>query len=315
MDTSGIINFSNLFFVLSILMIVIPIIILFGIHFVAIISLIPLSSIEPLIYFNCIVLIYIAPQRFGNLAYIWGLLFAGGLSGASLLTINRIKDGSDDIFVIFNILNIIIYCVTGIYLNSSLICTFAILFLMNHFIWNIGTRDPNESMNSLIAISGLITGVGIIIRNICNNNLNISQFMKYAELFVPGSLWIGPLIFYISLIFMSCKFYINSIIHTNPSNSYIKNNIIAVLYMVSVMFIGNLYMIPQISSISGTMVFIYLFLKYIEIIQNRIEVHAWTFLIIGLITYFSNIYIRSYVEQYGLANYFNILPHIYNIQH
>jgi hypothetical protein len=317
MDITGLISFSNVMFVISSLMIVLACIWLFGIYFVAIIALIPLNIIEILLYLFFLTSIYNAPQLFGNLAYIWGLLFAFGLTVATFITTSKNNSPTGDLLV-FNLLNILVYGITGIYINSTLICTFAVMFFMSFIVLYSGF---GRSFASITMASGITTAIGTFIR-INSNAATLTPFMKNAELFVPGMLWFGPFVFFISLLIMSSIYYVRYT-HTGYRagdsrqkylRAYINNNMITLMCILCAVCVGNLYDISQLSGISGTIGFLFLLEKYVDLMPNRIAAHAWGVLIIGILTYVGNMYYRIEFEKYGLANYFHLVPPIYSVQ-
>lgn len=155
--------------------------------------------------------------------------------------------------------------------------------------------------------SGITTALGTLL-SIHSANIAAGSdiLMKNAELFVPGMLWFGPFVFFISLLITSSSAY-------SKGPQYTNNNLITVICAVSAVLVGNLYDIPQLSGISGTVFFIFLLEKYCEFMPNRVEVWAWTTLILGIMLYLANVHYRMEFEKYGLHEYFHFTPPVYNL--
>lgn len=129
MNILGLITFSNIIFVLSILMIVAASIWLFGIYFVAIIAILPVQTIELILYLGLGYSAYSSHVWFGpELGYIWALLFGAGLSATTLLTGVRSKSGNA---FLFNFVNMMIHGLIGIHVGSTLICSVSVMFFMS----------------------------------------------------------------------------------------------------------------------------------------------------------------------------------------
>lgn len=314
MDSSinnlGYISFSNVMFVLSILMIILGTIWLCGIHMINILKLIQLQTLEILLYAGFIFLIYHTPHWFGSLAYIWGLLFALGLSATTLIS-STIRHSATTSIEYLLITNIAIHSITGIYLQSPQICGIAVVFFMNLIGFRIGfgpgywafgyDEHDNSIIYSATYASGLVLGLGAMIR-INGLGANPSIAMKNAELFVPGALWIGPFVFFTSLLIISSLRFDKS----QYNRRYINNNIFAIACYIFALYIGNIYSINQLSGYAGTIFVLYLMEKYIEIMPNRSEVWASSILALGIILYIVNIHYRMEIERTGLYDYFHI---------
>ena len=162
MDLLGLITFSNFIFVLSIAMIVCGAVWLFGIHFLSIVAILPVQVIELLLYGSLSFGIYRAPGFFGDLAHVWALLFACGLTATTLLTGARSKSGNT---FLFNLVNMAIHGVTGAYVGSTLICGVSVAFLMAILGFDFGFGqgfiavgyNERDIVPSATFVSGIVT--------------------------------------------------------------------------------------------------------------------------------------------------------------
>ncbi len=300
MDLLGLITFSNVVFALSISMIVMGSVWLFGIHFLAIITLIPLHILELLLYGGLTYCINRAPDWFGELAYVWGFLFACGLSATTFLTMVRANIN----FSVFNLVNVIIHGVVGVYLQSTMISFMAVVFFMALIGFNFALGQGFISLGyeeidiipSATFASGVVTLLGCYFKQ---------HPFNHVSLFVPGMLWLGPLVFYVSLLIMSSSLY-----HGSKNGPYVNMNLITVIAGVCALFFGNVYSISQLAGIGGTFFTIFLLEKYYELMPNRVETWAWSTLLLGIVLYTVNIHYRTEIENYGLYEYFHLLPPI-----
>lgn len=324
-DITGVISFSNLVFICSILLIVGGFIWMFGLYFALIIILIPPLIIEFALYGGLTFAIYKIPAIFSpNTAFIWGLLFASGLSATTLLTGLRTNKGN---LQLFNFVNMLIHAFTGVYLKSSLICSVSVMFFMSLIGFHMGFGQgffvigytDKKSIPSGTVASGIVTIVGSLLKILLENELNtlhtishttsltIHPFMQYAILFVPGMIWLGPFVFFLSLLITSSKLYCS-----RNYAFYVNYNLINIVLSVSAVLLGNLYGIQQLTGFSGTFFALYLTQKYIELMPNKTEIWALTSIILGAFLYIVNMHYRSEFEKYGLSEYFNLYPPVPN---
>ncbi|VBB17593.1 hypothetical protein YASMINEVIRUS_56 [Yasminevirus sp. GU-2018] len=307
-DITGLISFSNFVFVLSIMMIVSAVIWLFGIYIVAIMMIIPLQVIELLMYGFLSMAIHRSPEWFSqDVVHIWGLLFALGLTATMLITGFRIKGGN---YHLFNFANMIVHGVAGVYLNSTLICATSVMFFMSLIGFSFGFTqnslsfgyESRDLVGSATVSAGIATAIGVFLR--INGSTEVAlrtPFYLSAQLFVPGLLWFGSFVFFLSLLIVSSSYY-------SSKQAYVSNNVMTIVLSCGAVLIGNLYNISQLSGFSGTFFCIYLLEKYCEIMPNRSEVWAWSTLLFGALLYATNIHYRAEFEQYGLHEYFHLLP-------
>lgn len=303
MDIAGVITFSNFLFVLAIAMIVMAIIWLFGLYFVVIIASIPVVVIELILYATLSLCVWSAPGLFGNFAYIWGMLFAWGLSATTLLTGYRTNN---DNTTLFYLINMFIHGVAGAHLQSSMICFSSVMFFMALIGFKFGFGvgyvvigyDENDIIPSATLASLVVTFMGCF--------LKLNPISKIASLFVPGALWLGPLVFYVSLLILSSKYYPDKY----NTQAYVNMNVITVIAGLCAVFFGNVYDISQLYGFGGTFFTIFLLEKYIELMPNIYEVYAWSTLALGIALYMANMYFRTELENSGLDKYFHLLPAI-----
>jgi predicted transglutaminase-like protease len=140
-----------------------------------------------------------------------------------------------------------------------------------------------------------------------SSTLSLSQFMHYAQYFVPGMIWLGPYVFFLSMLITSSRLYC---IYYDNSAMYAINNILNISLSVVAIFLGNVYNIPQLSGFSGTFFTLYFTQKYIEVMPNRKEVWAASSILIGILLYLVNVYFRAEIETHGLQEYFHLFPPI-----
>lgn len=321
-DITGLLTFSNLIFVLSILMITSAFVWLFGIYLLQIVMHIPSEVLELAMYIGFGVSLAMTPYWFtSDITYIWGLLFSTFLTAATVITGLRIKGDNPQMF---NFVNMLIHGTAGIYLESSLIASVSVMFMMGFIGFQVGFGPgfvafgykEKDIVASAALASGVVTIVGSFLRvelmNAIQYNVPFTPLLQLAQLFVPGMLWFGPFVFFISLLIVSMKHYscdFSPYHHLDRySNVYFTNNFITIVASMIAILCGNLYNIPQLSGFSGTFFVLYLLEKYCELMPNRREVWAWTTLMIGIILYAVNVYYRAEFERRGLFEYFHLMP-------
>ncbi len=296
---AGLLTFSNFTFVISIMMIVSAFVWLFGLYFAQIIVAMPVQLIELMLYGSLSLAIHQAPVLFGELAYIWGLMFALGLTATTVITGVRMKS---DNLTLFNFVNMFIHGFVGVYLESQMICFVSVMFFMSLIGFNMGVSPgvvavgytDKEIVPSATFASAVVTLLG------CYFKLHPTQTM---DLFVPGMLWLGPFVFYVSLLIMSSSYY-----HEKFSPAYTNMNIITILCGVSAVYFGNVLDISQLYGFGGTFFTIFLLEKYCEIMPNNSVVWAWSTLFLGALIYMFNVHMRLEFEKNGLEKYFHVLP-------
>lgn len=289
---AGLLTFSNFTFVISIMMIVSTVVWLFGLYFIQIIATMPLQLIEIALYGFLSLGIHQAPVLFGNLAYIWGLLFAFGLTATTVLTGARTKTGN---ITLLDFVNMLIHGFVGVYLESKMICFVSVMFLMSLIGFNERHEEKNIAPSATFA-SAIVTFLG------CYFKLHPIETL---DLFVPGMLWLGPFVFYISLLIMSSLYY-----HNKFSPAYTNMNIITILCGVSAVYFGNVLDISQLYGFGGTFFTIFLLEKYCEIMPNNSIVWAWSTLFFGGLLYMFNVHMRLEFEKNGLDKYFHVFPFV-----
>jgi len=311
-DITTLITTSNLFLILAILLIVGGCILLFGVHIKSILLVVPSVVIEFVLYVGLGFAVYVTPKVFSqDIYYIWGLLFAMGLSATTCLTGYRMKGGNMQLFYFVNML---IHAIAGMYLQSSLVCSVAVSFFMSLIGFHMGFGQgyvvlgytEKKYVASATMASGIVTFMGSLLRVSLENSIAsatpISPLMQYAQLFVPGMIWLGPSVFFLSMLISSSKLYCNN------NELYASNNMLNILLSASAVVLGNLYGIPQLSGFSGTFFALFLAEKYVELVPNRVEVWAITSILVGTILYAFNVYFRAEFEKYGLYEYFHLVP-------
>ena len=310
MNFLGLITFSNFMSVLSIIMIVSASIWLFGIYFAEIIAQLSLQTIEFSLYAILSGAIFFSNRLFHpETTFIWGLLFACGLTATTFLTVYRINNVNVNTNVShFNFANMLIHGITGVYLNSSLISAVSVMFLMTLLGFEFGfgpgyvavgySHHNRGLIPSATFASGVVTAMGTFIRL---NKSSVDKISNRFNVFVPGMLWFGPFVFFVSLLIMSSSLY-------SSNREYVNNNIITLLLSLVAIFIGTVYNIPQLSGISGTFFSLFLLEKFCEFMPWQIELWAWYTLAIGVTLYVVNIYLLPELKKYELDRYFHLIP-------
>ena len=310
MELASLLTFSNFLFVLSIGMIISAVIWLFGIYFMTIIILMPIQLIELILYTGLITLVTYSPTIFGDMAYVWAMLFTCGITATTVLTGYRTKLDSP---TLFNFANMCIHGVVALYTKSSMTGFLSVCLLMALIGFQFGFGPgyvalgysepsviPSATLASFIVMCG---GAFVKINNIGGP----------IRLFMPGALWLGPLVYNLSMLILSSKYY-NGVGDSAIGNSskfgiYINMNILTIMSTLTSVFIGNMYDVSQLYGFAGTFMALFFLQKYGELMPHTVAAYAWGTLIIGILLYASNIYMRTEMMA-GLAKYFNLLPAI-----
>jgi hypothetical protein len=301
----------------SIIMIVFSLVWLFRFYFGTIIRIITSKfsgqTLEIIIYVLLSYVIYSTPNWFHpETTHIWALIFAFGLTLMTIWTALTCAFGNAQLFLF---LNMLIHGFTAIHVNSILIACTSVLFLMvlldfQHsfdsyngyrlFFRSCVITDSHKNellIPSAMLTSGITTLLGIIFQ------INFLTVNKVFVLFVPGLLWFGPLIFFVSLLIISSKNYSDN---ACQYREYIIYNVLTLMLSASFIFIGIIYDIPQLLGICGTFYSMYLLKKYLELMPRIFEYMAWITLILGISLYTANIYYLPEIKIY--SKYFHLIP-------
>lgn len=202
---------------------------------------------------------------FLNISNIIGLLFAFGLTITTLFVFTslikqyNINDKCAE--SLFYFLNIIIYGVIGVYLDSSLICAISVIFLMLLIFAVAFIFCNNEGIIAMMFASWIITCLGILLYLLTQpNNLGIT-FGPLVFLFAPGTLLVGYFVFFISSLVASDLYYFHN------TKYYICINIITITLYLLCMYIGNLYEIDQFVKATNITIICFVLMKFYELLK------------------------------------------------
>jgi hypothetical protein len=171
---------------------------------------------------------------------------------------------------LFYFLNIIIYGVIGVYLNSRFLCAISVIFLTIVLMFLVSVILPIRNANTeiipvlpVLITAGFTTCLGILLYVLAlPNNLAISfdSFGPFGSivLFAPGMLWVGELELSLLLFRSSLDFY--------NTKTYVLNNIISIALFALCLYVGNLYEIDQLITVTYVMIIGQIVMKFYELL-------------------------------------------------
>lgn len=302
MSAEGIKSFSNFAFVMFIIMMLFGGVSLVGLY--GVFDDVSIEVVEGFLYVVLSLCIWKVPKWFGELSYVWGLLFAGGLTCATVLTMVRIDGGSANVFYFMNVL---IYAVVGMYLKSTCVCAVSVMFLMFWLefraAFGIGHVVMGYEKPSMIpfttSMAGVVTGIGLVLRVGSYDDVE-NLVLKYVKLFVPGMLWFGSFVFYLSLLIVSSSPYCSL-----TTNNYFIHNSVAMMMYIGAVFGGNYYNVAQIRGFGGTFFVLWMMEKCCEFLPFDFTTWAWSTFVVGILGFGLNMYGRVVFEGQNIRKYFS----------
>lgn len=205
-----------------------------------------------------------------------GIFSAILASIGTLLTFERIKWYS---IMNLEFVNFIIYCLYGIHFKSKICSTIAILilfFMLQDLILDVFPDKPKSFI--VVVISTIILTLACLIKIKLNDT--------YTKFFVPGMLWIGSFLFYEGWLLLHMTY-------GEINRNYLINNFVAVAGLIFGINVGNKLNIQSIKGLGGShfILFVVLLLvnKYYDaMINNTIEIWAWSGLCLGVLIWIIN---------------------------
>jgi hypothetical protein len=233
-------NYNDCLFVVSIMMIIMAMISIINIYIDTIMLFVSEETFDSILCLSLIIAIWDSPKRVGSFAYIWGFLFACGVTATTYRIMYRVKNDE----AIFFAINAIIHGITAVYLRSSMTGFTSVAFIMALLEYNIRqcfmkNRD-NFHYVPMIITSCIITTVGtcykIIVLNKHDKFFNFTHF-AYFEQFLSNMLWMGP---------STCYFtFLEFCSYSNSSNHYVGNNIFVISWSLIILLLSYYHNIPQ----------------------------------------------------------------------
>ncbi|MEL6309153.1 MAG: hypothetical protein AAFQ52_13505 [Chloroflexota bacterium] len=116
------------------------------------------------------------------------------------------------------------------------------------------------------------------------------------RVFETGVYWVGTYIFFVALGAKSSRWYLRK----EDSGAYLRWQIITVVISLTLVFVGIVWELDAVQETSGTFLAIYLFGKYIELLNWK-RYWAWGLLGLGILLYSLGLLVNQYPEFFLLA--------------
>ncbi len=202
----------------------------------------------------------------------FGLVLIECLTLVTFITNERYRvDANTHTFI-----QVIISGIVGIYLKSTWCCAIfvfggidSITRYLEHNEYHLVKYSFGEEMicPNIVLVAGFVTLIGLFLKN----------SSKYSSALSTSALWIGPFVMFSSLVVSSW--------HQNES--LMISVISMVLLGLGILFVGKLFKIFQFSIMSRGFLFIFLLIKYYNLIPNNATNTVWGIwgFVLGLIVY------------------------------
>ncbi|HLP92256.1 MAG TPA: hypothetical protein VK184_27155 [Nostocaceae cyanobacterium] len=308
---TGLFNFVNILWILSIILLTIALGFLTAIYLVPILAAIPKVVYEVLIYLACVSAFALGLSfeqgisEFIALPGCLGLIIA--LSLTNYLHREELQSfyqkHNIEIFSFYSGWLFLIWGGVAILYESSIIGFLAILALevflgfsvvampLSYFIGF--TKREVVSTTTFVSFLLMVFYIGV---NLTNTNIN------YLNIFAPGALFLGTFVYFIGLLIMSSKWYYYESVWYALDNKwpYIYLQLLTVVSGVGALYIGSVWQISQLNGIGGTFFFLYLIEKYWEITWKNTQ-WVWSLLGLAIILYSASFIIKQYPQYFLLS--------------
>ena len=298
---TGFLNFVNIIWIVSTIILIISIGWLMSIYLLPILLAIPATFYEFLVYLACFFSI-IGGQSFaegiGEFIALPGCL---GLIGALVLTNYLHKESlyafyeknQIDVITLHASILFVIWTGVAIIYQSVIIAFLAILaleillgfsVLVVPLCYSIGFRERKlVPVTTAASFFLLVFYVGVKLAN---------TDLIYLNIFSPGALFLGTFVYFIGLLILSSKLY-----RHNNFNHYLWLQCLTIISGVSAIFVGSVWQISQLNGIGGTFFFLYLIEKYWELPWNKSS-WAWATLGLAIVLYLSSFVMKQYPQYF-----------------
>jgi len=143
------------------------------------------------------------------------------------------------------------------------ISLFAVIFLICVIGFSLGYILIDCNYEFIIPLATIASGIiliyGIILSICTYYHYNI--LLEIEKLLLPGMLLIGSIVYFISILLMSSKYYANNI---GNIKMYIYINTLNIVSIVFSIYIGNMFDIKQLTDSYSYIICIFLILKFID---------------------------------------------------
>jgi hypothetical protein len=106
----------------------------------------------------------------------------------------------------------------------------------------------------------------------------------WIPVFQPGVFWLCGLVYAVSCLTLSCKYYNSATSPNSWGGRYLIMQLVAIASGFAAIYIGSVYQIGVLQEIGGTFLALYLLEKFFELPWNK-DVWAWAALSLALVLY------------------------------
>lgn len=266
-------------------------------------SVLPSIACESIAYLALCGLVYESPVYCGAHSHLCGLLFVCAISGTTLFSAFRHAAVCKNYSGLL-LLNSFIHGVVGVWVLSSSICFLAVLLLLAGLGLLNGLYSPRLGirfiLSSLIS-SALVTTVAssylVLSRNCCSS--------PALGLFIPGALYLGPSVLYLSLLILSSPFY-------TDRRLLVRMNIAVLSCVAAGVYHAEIFDLHGVSGLAGTFFILYFLDKGAYLLPYNPTAWAWSTLAVGIVVYLVSHHGVTHLRATGLDKYFFLLPPLQN---
>lgn len=318
------ISTSNYIYLIAIGAFVLSGVCIFFRDIVDILKKLPISFVELIFYTVFGTIVYFAPSLSPNFSHIIALppsLFITYTIYYSLKRLDTHSNRSEFFKVttfstLFLFLNVVFYAIVAIYLNSLSMGYICIAALMSLVGFNVGFGPGFIAVgynNKDVIPSATFSALAILLCGAYFKITNPTIVLNINQLFVPGMLWLGSFVYFISLLIMSSKYYALTFDTNVQGQVYSQMQFVAIVSGLFAIYFGMFFEISQLYGIAGTITTIYFVEKIYEISPKGSGIYLIFFA--SLVVMLINTHIRSYLLENGYENmidtYFNLYPKSY----
>jgi hypothetical protein len=291
---AGLITFTNILWVLAIILGVVCFCILFGHWLKQLIKL--FLDVPPQVYEVLLGLaglglvvaaIWLRPGVKEYVAFTGCLLFGGSLAIARGIHSEQLKDQE-------SLLSLILAAVAGgsavLHLSSlngflavaALLSALGFSILVTPLCYCIGFSEKKGALARATSAAFVMLTVFVLLRVLA---VNVPRLM----VFETGALFLGAFVGYLGLLIASSKWY-------EDRTNYVLFQVITVAAGIAALAAGSIWQIPELQRIGGTFFILYVIEKFMEIPAKSVIAWAWKGLMLAGVIYGICLLIKTYPE-------------------
>jgi hypothetical protein len=190
-------------------------------------------------------------------------VFGGSLLWGGMLTISLSYHSKSSNFTGYFALLTGLWAAVAVVFHNEATGSLAVLAFMG-FVLSL-FEDHRHVVGQIATASGVVAVLAAIF-----------QATGFYNVFLPGSLWVGPGVLAISLLFLSSRWHRSEI-------PFVFRQILPAIFAVVGLWLGSVYNVPHLAGIASTFLMLFIISKLIEIPAKGVVGYATVGLITSLV--------------------------------